>query len=106
MPTELLLTPAHVITSYSIHYTKLYDEPHFKAWYSNGSIYISGEMDGTGEATVYDINGRKVAIHQLSNSVRNQIDAPTGASSLYLVRISDSKRSEVLKVPVVRNNFV
>jgi len=76
-------------------------EPHFKAWYSNGSIYISGEIDGTGEATVYDINGRKVAIHQLSNSVRNQIDAPTGASSLYLVRISDSKRSEVLKVPVV-----
>jgi len=75
-------------------------ESHFKAWYSNGSIYISGEMDGTGEATVYDVNGRKVAIHQLSSSTRNRIDAPEGASSLYLVRISDSKRSEVLKVPV------
>ncbi|MCK3685501.1 hypothetical protein [Maribellus sp. YY47] len=75
-------------------------EPHFKAWYSSGSIYISGELDGTGEATVYDINGRKLAIHKLSSGVRNRIAAPAGANSLYLVRISDSKRNEVLKVPV------
>ncbi|MCK3685503.1 GLUG motif-containing protein [Maribellus sp. YY47] len=75
-------------------------EPHFKAWYSSGSIYISGEMDGTGEATVYDINGRKLAIHKLSSGVRNRIAAPAEANSLYLVRISDSKRNEVLKVPV------
>jgi len=74
--------------------------PNFKAWYSEGYIYISGQMEGLGEATVYDINGRKVAIHQLSYSTQNRIEVPAGTNGIYLVKIKDSKRSEVLKVPV------
>jgi hypothetical protein len=73
--------------------------PNFKAWYNNG--YISGQVEGQGEAAVYDIQGRKVAIHQLQNSTLHQVEAPAGANSIYLVKIRDAKRNEVLKVPVV-----
>lgn len=72
-----------------------------KAWYNKGYIYINGQLDGAGEATIYDINGRKLAEHPLTDSFQNKISAPEGTGSIYLVKIKDSKRSEVLKVPVV-----
>ncbi|MEZ5103479.1 MAG: T9SS type A sorting domain-containing protein [Draconibacterium sp.] len=72
----------------------------FKAWYNDGYIYISGQMNGAGDATIYDINGRKVAVHQLTDSGHNKISVPKGTKGIYLVKVKDSKHSEVLKVPV------
>ncbi len=73
-------------------------QAHFRAWYSNGLLNISGEIIGEGQATVYDINGRKLAVRRLMPSGQNQIRIPTPISGIYLIKVEDAKRSEVLKV--------
>ncbi len=73
-------------------------QAHFKAWHSNGLLNISGEITGEGLATVYDINGRKLAVRKLMPSGQNQIQIPTPISGIYLIKVEDAKRSEVLKV--------
>ncbi|MBN2636892.1 MAG: T9SS type A sorting domain-containing protein [Prolixibacteraceae bacterium] len=70
----------------------------YRAWYSNGQITISGETKGKATAEIYDLQGRKLAIHQLKNTNLNRIEAPQGSTGIYLLRIKDSGRTEVLKV--------
>ena len=69
-----------------------------RAWYSNGQITISGEIEGDATAEVYDIQGRKLAVHRLESTNLNRIESPQGSSGVYLLRIKDSGREEVLKV--------
>ncbi len=73
-------------------------QDYFRAWYNNGLLNISGEIIGEGQATVYDINGRKMAVRRLMPSGQNQISLPTVTSGIYLIKVEDAKRSEVLKV--------
>ena len=73
-------------------------QAHVRAWYSNGLLNISGEIIGEGQATVYDINGRKLAVRRLMPLGQNQIQIPTPISGIYLIKVEDAKRSEVLKV--------
>jgi hypothetical protein len=75
-------------------------QQHFKAWYGNGAINITGQIQGNAQAAVYDMNGRQLGIHQLNTSAQNQILMPIGATGVYLVKIKDAARSEVLKVAV------
>lgn len=78
-------------------------QAHFSAWHSNGQIYINGEIKGNAQATVYDINGRKLLTRTLSPGMQNQITAPENVAGIYLVKVEDQSRSQVLKVPVIGN---
>jgi hypothetical protein len=73
-------------------------QSHFQAWYSNGTITISGNIEGGGEVSVYDVQGRKLAAEKLGCSNQNRIAVPQATSGIYLVKVKDSNRSEVLKV--------
>ncbi len=75
----------------------------YRAWYSNGQITISGETRGKATAEIYDLQGRKLAAHQLRSTNFNRIEAPQGSSGIYLLRIKDSGRTEVLKVVTAGN---
>jgi len=75
----------------------------YRAWYSNGQITISGEIEGDATAEVYDIQGRKLATHRLESTNLNRIEAPQGSSGVYLLKIKNSGRAEVLKVVTTGN---
>ncbi|MEZ5104274.1 MAG: T9SS type A sorting domain-containing protein [Draconibacterium sp.] len=76
----------------------LNSQPHFRAWYSNGVVTIAGEITGEGEAEVYDGQGRKLASQKLENINQNRIEVPTTTNGIYLIRVKDLNRSEMMKV--------
>ena len=75
----------------------------YKAWCSNGQIIISGETTGDAVVAIYDVQGRKLATHQLENTNLNHIEAPAATAGIYLLHIQDSGRTKVLKVVSTRN---
>ncbi|NCB09374.1 MAG: T9SS type A sorting domain-containing protein, partial [Bacteroidia bacterium] len=76
----------------------LSSQSRFKAWYSEGTITISGEITGEGEITVYDVQGRKLAVEKPGYSNLNRIEVPQATSGIYLIKVKDSNSSEVLKI--------
>ncbi|MEZ5104367.1 MAG: T9SS type A sorting domain-containing protein [Draconibacterium sp.] len=76
---------------------------HFRAWYNNGYVSIAGEIKGKSEVSVYDVRGKKIATGKPGYSNQNRIKVPQSADGIYLVRIKDATRSEILKVVITEN---
>jgi hypothetical protein len=70
----------------------------FSAWISNHQLIISGEINGKANATIYDVNGRKLSVHKLNNKNRNELEMPVKNAGLFFVKIEDAAQSKVLKV--------
>ncbi len=76
--------------------------PFFKAWYSDNTIQIHGKMEGPAIITLYDINGRALMQKKVGNESQNLLSIPNLGNGIYLVKIADSNKTELLKVPVLK----
>jgi hypothetical protein len=76
--------------------------PFFKAWYSNNTIQIQGKMEGPAIVILYDINGRALMQKEVRNESQNSLSIPNLGNGIYLVKITGSNKTELLKVPVLR----
>lgn len=74
----------------------------YKAWYSNNAIQIHGKMEGPATITLYDINGRVLMHKAVTNESQNSISIPNFSNGIYLVKITGSNKTELLKVPVLK----
>ena len=102
-----------VITSYSIHYTKLYDYIHtsvpdetnsipdfrdqtLSIWSSGNMIYINGEPGTGASAQLYSIDGRQVeAWDPVSEGALYTNKLPDG---VYLFSIKENNRIKTYKI--------
>jgi hypothetical protein len=74
----------------------------FKAWYSNNTIQIHGKMEGPATIILYDIKGRVLMQKEVRNESQNSLSIPNFSNGIYLVKITGSNKTELLKVPVLK----
>ncbi len=74
----------------------------FRAWYSNNTIQIQGNVEGAAIITLYDINGRALMHKQVAAASHHSLSIPNIGNGIYLVKIACSNRTELLKVPVLK----
>lgn len=70
-----------------------------RAWaVSNREIKISGEVSHQAIATLYDLQGRTVAVSPLQEGTLNNMSLKGLKQGVYLLRVQDNSRVQVLKV--------
>ncbi|NLB25471.1 MAG: T9SS type A sorting domain-containing protein, partial [Bacteroidales bacterium] len=73
----------------------------FKAWFARGKIVLEGYAEEGTRVSLYDMSGRKLAVHRLQSINRNEIPAPALSPGIYLLRIEGRKQRHEIKIPVV-----
>lgn len=71
-----------------------------KAYFFDGFIYLSGEVRSGSTLGIYDIGGRNLGEHKLSEGRLNSIPASDLRSGIYLLRVNDGDNLIMKKVVV------
>ncbi len=79
------------------------DENKINVWFSQGAIHINGSFKEDVQATVYDINGKKLAIKSLSLQGKNTVMFPEVANGVYLVNVQSGVFNKTFKVVAIGN---
>ncbi len=79
------------------------DENKINVWFSQGAIHINGSFKEDVQATVYDINGKKLAIKSFSLQGRNTVMFPEVANGVYLVNVQSGFFNKTFKVVAIGN---
>ena len=79
------------------------DENKINVWFSQGAIHINGSFKEDVKATVFDINGKKLAIKSLSLQGRNTVMFPQVANGVYLVNVQSGVFNKTFKVVAIGN---
>jgi hypothetical protein len=82
--------------------SKSIPEDPFTVYYRAGKLYLHKEIQGKGEAALYDLNGRKIAGYSLNHTNRHIIAAPP-VNGIYIVKVQDETTIRAARVLITND---
>ena len=77
------------------------DDSDIRIWNTGNKVIIKGNLDVGANCEIYELTGRKVMEHRLTDNQMNIIDLPSGIKGILFIRVTDGGNVTVRKLTIL-----
>jgi len=77
------------------------DDTDIRIWNTGNKVIIKGSLDVGANCQIYELTGRKVMEHRLTDNQMNIIDLPSGIKGILFIRVTDGGNVTVRKLTIL-----